>query len=122
MMLTSSKDTLFNKRKQKILAKTRKATEINPELTSCSKKKKVCDDPNTILSTAQRPRNTDNRLLQDDNAASLHQPGNSSAVDKLEKSDVDYQPPSRYVTGGKSYKKLRNFSISDSDCKKAPGD
>ena len=32
---------------------------------------------------------------------------------------MDYQPPSRYVTGGKSYRKLRNFSISDSDCRKA---
>ena len=118
-MLTSSKDTLFNKHKQMILAKTRKATEINPELPSRrKKKKKVSNDPDAILPTVLRPRNTDNPLFQDDNAASLHQPGNSSVVDKLEKYDLDYQPP-RYVTVGKSCKKLGNFSISESDCRKA---
>ena len=33
--------------------------------------------------------------------------------------DLDYHPPSEQITGGKSYKKLRNFSVSASDCKKA---
>ena len=33
--------------------------------------------------------------------------------------DLDYHPPSKQITGGKSYKKLRNFSVSTSGCKKA---
>ena len=35
------------------------------------------------------------------------------------KSEKDYQPSSKLITGGKSYKRLREFSISDSDCKAA---
>ena len=31
----------------------------------------------------------------------------------------DYHPPNQRITGGKSYKKLRKFTISTSDCKKA---
>ena len=33
--------------------------------------------------------------------------------------DLDYHPPFKQITGCKSYKKLRNFSVSASDFKKA---
>ena len=44
----------------------------------------------------------------------------SSPTHELRESILDdHHPPTECITGGKSYKKLRKFSISTSDCKKA---
>ena len=125
-MISSSKDTLFNQHKQKAFAKKRKNIETDFEQPTCSKKVNN-NTPSCILSTVLRPRSSrsssnfyigdesDNEDAEDLSTMSSLFPWKN----KSEKSDMNYQPSSKLITGGKSYKRLRKFSISASDCKAA---
>ena len=120
-MMSASKDTLFNQHKQKAFAKKRKNIETDFEQPTCSKKVNN-NTPSCILSTVLRPhssRSSSNFYIGDES-------DNEDAVDLSttlfpwkNKSEKDYQPSSKLIIGGKSYKKLREFSISASDCKAA---
>ena len=123
MMISASKDTLFNQHKQKTFAKKRKNIETDFEQPTCSKKVKN-NTPSCILSTVLRPRSSrssSNFYIGDesDNKDAVDLSTMSSLFPWKNKSEKDYQPSSKLITGGKSYKRLREFSISASDCKAA---
>ena len=115
MILSESKDMLFNKHRQQVLAKTRNNAETNQEQPTCSKRIKITDTPSAIFPTVLRPRKSDTSSIFDDSDDEIVANPHSFT----ETFDLDYHPPSKQITRGKSYKKLRNFSVSASACKKA---
>ena len=56
MILSESKDMVFNKQREQVLAKTRNNAETDQEQPICSKRIKITDTPNAIFPTVPRPR------------------------------------------------------------------
>ena len=81
----------------------------------CSQKIKITDTPSVIFPTVLRPRKSDASSILDDSDDEIV----ANRRSFTETFDLDYHPPSKQITRGKSYKKLRNFSVSASDCKEA---
>ena len=115
MILSESKDMAFNKHRQQALAKTRNNAETDQKQFICSKKINITDTPSTIFPTVLRPRKSDSSSIFDDSDDEIV----ANRRSFTETFDLDYHPPPKQITEGKSYKKLRNFSVSASDCKKA---
>ena len=92
-----------------------KHAETDQEQPICSKRIKITDTPSVIFPIVLRPRKSDTSSIFDDNDDKIVANRRSFA----EIFDLDYRHPSKQITEGKSYKKLRNFSVSASDCKKA---
>ena len=116
MILTSSKDVMFNKRKMQVFVKQSKPSDFIEEQPTCSKKVKITDTPgDAVLATLRRARKP-----SDGSIDSFTDHLSSSPMHESRESNLDdYHPPNQRITGGKSYKKLRKFTISTSDCKKA---
>ena len=115
MILSESKDMVFNKRRQQVLAKTRNNAETDQEQPICSKRIKITDIPIAIFPTVLRPGKSDTSSIFDDSDDEIV----ANRRSFTQTFDIDYYPPSKQITGGISYKKLRIFSVSASDCKKA---
>ena len=81
----------------------------------CSQKIKIPDTPSAIFPTVLRPRKSDTSSILDDSDDEIV----ANRRSFTETFDFDYHSPSKQITIGKSYKKLRNFSVSASDCKEA---
>ena len=120
MVLASSRDVVFTKHKMQAFAKLPKFSELSlDEHPTCSNKVKITDTPgDAVLPTLLMPRKSNDGSTGDfadleDHLSSL--PTHESRESSLN----DYHPPTECITGGKSYKKPRKFSISTSDCKKA---
>ena len=56
MILSESKDMVFNKHRQQVLAKTRNNAETDREQPICSKTIKTTDTPSAISPTVLKPR------------------------------------------------------------------
>ena len=66
MLFSESKDMVFNKHRQQVLAKTRNTAETNQEQPICSKRIKITDTPSAIFPTVLRPRKSDTSSIFDD--------------------------------------------------------
>ena len=66
MILSESKDMVFNKHRQQVLAKTRNNAETDQEQPICSKRKKITDTPSAIFPTVLRPRKSNTSSIFDD--------------------------------------------------------
>ena len=105
----------FNKHRQQVLAKTRNNAETDQEQPICSKRLKITDTPSAIFPTVLRPRKSNTSFIFDDSDDEIV--ANQRSFTEI--FNLDYHPPSKEITEGKSYKKLHIFSVSASDCKKA---
>ena len=105
---------VFNKHRQYVLAKTRNNAETDQKQPIYSKRIKITDTPSAIFPTVLRPRKSDTSSIFDDSDDEII----ANRRSFTETFDLDYHPLSKKIAGGKSYKKLRNFSVSASDCKK----
>ena len=76
---------------------------------------KITDAPSAVFPTVLRPRKSNTNSILDDSDDEIV----ANRPSFTETFDLDYHPPSKQITRGKSYKKLRNFSVSASDCKEA---
>jgi len=116
MILTSSKDLSFNKRKKKAAMKLkRRNNEENDSVPSTSKTRRVVEGQSTfVLSSKLRPRTS-----IDENVSEALQNTPTAAGEESKLFDPDYQHPTKYVKGGKAYKKVRSFVIGTDDCVKA---
>ena len=115
MILSESKNMTFNKHRQQVLAKTRNNAETNQEQPICSKRLKITDTPSAIFPTVLRPRKSNTSFIFDDSDDEIV--ANQRSFTEI--FHWDYHPPSKEITEGKSYEKLRIFSVNASDCKKA---
>ena len=115
IILTSSKDAMFNKRKMQVLSNNQNLA-ISLKSSLHVAKVKITDTPgDAVLATllrARKPRNGSIDSFTDHLSSSSTHESRDSNLD-------DYHPPNQRITGGKSYKKLRKFTMSTSDCKKA---
>ena len=68
-----------------------------------------------FLATLLRPRKPSNVSIDSFTGHLSSSPTHESRESNVD----DYHPLNQSITGGKSYKKLRKFTISTSDCKKA---
>ena len=114
-MLSESKDMVLNKHRRQVFAKTQNNAETDQEQPICSKRIKITDTPSAIIPTTLRPRKSDTSSIFDDSDDEIV----ANRRSFTETFDLDYHPPSKQITGGKSYEKLCIFSVSASDCKKA---
>ena len=120
MVLTSSRDVVFTKRKMQAFAKLPKFSEASlEEQPTCSKKVQITDAPSdAVLPTLLEPRKPNDGSTS--HFADLEDHLSSSPTYESRESSLDdYHPPSECISEGKSYKKLHKFSISTSDCKNA---
>ena len=108
----SSRIMVFNK--QQVLAKTQNNAETDQEQPICSKRIKITDALSAIFPTVLRPCKSDTSSIFDDSDDEIV----TNQRSFTETFDLDYHHLSKQITGGKSYKKLCNFSVSASDCKK----
>ena len=115
MILSESKDMVFNKHRQQVFAKTRNNAETDREQPICSKRIKITDTPSAISPTVLKPRKSNTSSIFNDSDDEIV----ANRRSFTETFDLDYHSPSKQITGGKSHKKLRNISVSASDCKKA---
>ena len=115
MILSESKNMVFNKHRQQVLAKTRNNAKTDQEQPICSKRIKITDTRSAIFPTVLRPRKSNTISIFDDSDDEIV--ANQRSFTEI--FNLDYHPPSKQITGGNSYEKLRIFSVSASDCKKA---
>ena len=102
----------------RLLLKTRRRIETEYEQPTTSEIIKNLNAPVAIQPTVLPRCRSDNPFWgDDDNDDALVDQPSSSTFGK--KSDPDYQPPLQRITKGKSYTKLRKFSVHANDCKKA---
>ena len=118
MILTSSKDTQFNKKKQQALdkLKRRDTSEKDTEVASTSS----CDGfrsrnqlDGVVLHSRLRPRKRKANFKKGDEEMEQEE---TNAMPSGMHDDSDYQPPEKQVISGKAYTKRRSFWISPNDC------
>ena len=108
MLLSESKDMLFNKHRQKVFAKTPNNAETDQEQPICSKRLKITDTPSAIFPTVLRQRKSDTSSIFEDSDDEIV----ANRRSFTETFDLDYHLPSKQIAGGK-LSRISKFALKE---------
>ena len=107
MILSESKNMVFNKHRQQVFAKTPNIAETDQEQPICSKRIKITDTPSAIFPAVLRSHKSDTCSIFDDNDDEIV----AKRPSFTETFDLDYHLPSKQIAGSTVGEKYISVSL-----------